>query len=260
MDNINSFQNNNIKFHAKEFENLQIVDSKQKHHANYAYLKQKAHEKHVDEFFLTDRFAPEKRHSNFALIGSTIGILTPLFLIAKKQNINFSKLKTVDKIKKMFSIKYQLPQILTLGVGGALGGLAGGLADKKEKGKLKKIEEASYQLMNIAFPAILVDKAIKLCENNKKLNNPYAKIAGSLLGIFAGATAAVEIANKTDDMFFDKYNKDPERKFKKKDLIVHVDDLLGTLVLTKLPIADKLHADKLLPIIYGWCGYHVGDS
>lgn len=228
-------------------------------HVNLPYLKQKAHEKHVDEFFLTDTEAPAKRHSNLALLGSIIGVLTPMILIAKKQNSGL-KLNFLEKTKKLFSIHYKLPQILAVGIGGAIGGLVGGLADKKEKGKLKKIEEATYQLMNIAFPAILVDMAIKTCEKHKKLNNIPTKIIGSLLGIFVGAGIAVKIANKTDDAFFDKYNKDPERKFKKKDLIVHVDDLIGTLVLTKLPLADKLHADKLLPLIYGWCGYHVGDS
>ncbi|MDD3437543.1 MAG: hypothetical protein PHC64_10365 [Candidatus Gastranaerophilales bacterium] len=229
------------------------------HPSSYAFIKQQMHEKHVDQFFWTDFEAPEKRHSWLAVLGSIAGAFIPVLAFGKKQNPEL-KLNSLKNIYKAVDIDYKLKEILAVGCGGAIGGLLGGLADRKEQKKLDKIEEATFQLMNISFPAILVHYGLELCKKTQKLNNSFAKITSSLLGIGLGAFAALKLANITDDIFFDKYNKDPERKFKKKDFIVHFDDIVGALVLTKMPLANKLHAEKLLPLIYTWSGYHVGDS
>ena len=42
--------------------------------------------------------------------------------------------------------------------------------------------------------------------------------------------------------------------------LANVDDAIGVLVLAKFPIADKLHIDKMLPIVYSYCGYRAGKS
>lgn len=254
---------NNVNISSKDrypiFSGIEQFRGNKYGHLNYAFIKQQIHEQKIDEFFHTDIESTRNRRSRLALGGAVLGVAAPLLAIAKKQNPKL-KLNSREIYKKAINIEYGLKELLTVGVGGVIGGLAGGLLDKKESDKLNKIEEASFQVMNISFPAILVSSATKACSKVKALNNIPAKIVTSGLGIFLGANAAVMASNKLDDKFFDKYNKDPERKFRKKDFIVHIDDVLGTFVLAKFPFAEKLHVGKILPLIYTWSGYHVGES
>lgn len=241
------------------FDGINTLPKDSIHRANSSFIKHQLHEKKVDEFFWTDLEAPPKRFSPLALIGSIAGVLTPVLLIGHKKNPKI-KLDSLKNIYQSTNFSYELPEILKVGCGGVIGGLIGGLLDKKEKGKLNKIEEATYQIMNITFPAVLVSGGIKLCEQNKITNKSPIKLLSSAIGMIIGVNAAVKASNKLDDVYFDKYNIDLDRKFKKKDLIVHVDDLIGSLVLAKIPLADKIHAEKLLPLIFTWSGFHVGES
>jgi len=241
------------------YNNVDLFNKPRHHYLNAGYIKQTLHERKIDEFFWTNATSSRKRTSIFAAIGAFIGVMTPILFFSKKQNKGL-KLNSFKNIARVININYELPQILAVGAGGVLGGLAGGLADRKEIHKIEKIEEGTFQLMNVAFPAVLVDKGIKLCKKSKYFNNNISKIAVSIGSIIAGASGAVIIANKIDDKLFDKYIQGPDRKLKKKDFIVHVDDFFGTLVLAKFPLANKLQVEKILPLIYTWSGYHVGDT
>lgn len=233
-------------------------NSRENHTAHNSYLKQEMHDKKIDQFFWTDTNAPHKRHSPLALAGAFLGVIIPTLLIGKKQQ--GIKLNSLKNLWKAINVNYELKEMLATGLGGVVGGLLGGLADRKEKEKLEKLEEASFQAMNICFPAVLVTAAMKLSSKVKMLNNVPSKIILSALSIWGGASLAVKASNKLDDNIFNKYVKEPDRKLKKKDFIVHVDDLVGTLILAKFPLADKLHVNKILPLIFTWSGYHVGDS
>lgn len=232
---------------------------KEPRHINSAFIKHQIHKSKIDEFFWTDAEAPHKRFSPLALIGSAAGVFTPLIFFAKKQNPGL-KLNTTKNILKSLNVNYGLKELLTVGLGGVFGGLAGGLADRKEKNKLAKIQEATFQLMNVSFPALFVTGAIKLCEKNKNLNNAATKLLGSALGMLAGANLAIGLTNKIDNKIFDKHNVAPDREFKKKDFIIHIDDLVGSLMLAKVPLADKLQMNKILPLIFTWSGFHVGEK
>lgn len=225
---------------------------------HHSFVKQQLHEKKIDEFFLADFEAPEKRKSLFALVGSFIGVAIPLAILARKQKPGL-KIDSLKNFGKFIDIDYDLKEILYTGIGGVAGGLLGGLADRKEQHKLDKIEEATFQTMNISFPSILTVISLRMCNKNRRLNNAFAKGLFILASIIAGVNLAVFASNKIDAKLFDIYNHDADRKFKKKDLIVHIDDLFGTIVLAKVPFADKLHINKILPLIYVWSGYSVGD-
>lgn len=231
----------------------------QEPHKTLPFVKQQIHDMRIDKFFWTDLEAPHKRQSPLAAAGAILGVIVPTLLFAKHQKPNL-KLNSLKGLKEAIDIKYELPQILGVGLGGVVGGLLGGLADRKERNKIDKLEEATYQTMNVTFPSLLVGGGMKLVEKYKALNKPIVKILIPVVGILTGVNLAVAGANKADDLFFDKHLPDGERKFKKKDLIVHVDDLFGTLILAKIPGADKLHVNKILPAIFAWSGYHVGES
>lgn len=255
MSNVNSIQNNET-FKFRGFD-LSKPGESQLHNSDF--IKHRIHERKIDEFFWTNVEAPHKRFSLPALLGSIVGVVIPLLMLGKRQNPTL-KLDSIKNIYKAVNIKYDIKEIIAVGLGGAMGGLLGGLIDRNESRKLDKIQEATFQLMNITFPTLLVGNAIRLCEKSKGLNNSVAKIICSAIGMVSGAFIAVSLANKVDNKIFDKYDIEQDRKLKKKDFIVHVDDLVGTLVLAKIPLADKLHVEKLLPFIFTWSGFHVGES
>lgn len=235
------------------------IQQHQEPHKTMPFVKQQIHDMQIDKFFWTDLEAPHKRQSPLAAAGAVLGVVVPTLLFAKYQKPKL-KLNSLKGLKEAIDIRYELPQILGVGLGGVAGGLLGGLMDRKERNKIDKLEEAAYQTMNVSFPALLVGKGIDFVEKYKPLNKPVVKLLITVAGIFIGANLAVNASNKLDDMYFDKHLPDGERKFKKKDLIVHVDDLFGAIMLAKIPGADKLHINKILPAIFAWSGYHVGES
>lgn len=241
------------------FAQFSSLPNEQHHKIGVNSLKQRLHERKVDEFFLTNSEAPRKKFSWLALTGSALGVLAPILMLGKKQHPGV-KLDSVKNVFKRLNLHYGLKEIIMVSWGGALGGLAGGLADRNEPKKLEKIEEASFQLMNTSFPPLLISGALKVCQKSKSLNNAGAKFVASLAGLSVGGALAVGVANHEFDKIFDRYDVKPDRKFKKKDLIIHVDDLVAALILAKIPFVDKLHPEKILPAICVYSGYHVGES
>ena len=59
---------------------------------------------------------------------------------------------------------------------------------------------------------------------------------------------------------YDPKDLEPDRKITLKDSIANVDDLIGALVLAKVPIINKLKFERILPVIYSYCGYRAGES
>lgn len=228
-------------------------------YSSLAFIKKQVREKRIDEFFRTNLDAPKKKNSLIAFFTSAAGIAIPLIFIGKKQNPGI-KMNSLKNILKIADINYNFGNILVLGLGGVLGGLIGGLADKNEHKKVRKLKEGAYQLMNLALPALFVASGIKLCESTPKLNKSIPKIAATGIGIWAGVNLAVWFANKFENKVFDPQDISPDRKFKNKDLLVHADDLVGALVLAKMPLMEKLKIGRALPFIFAWCGYHIGDK
>ena len=181
-------------------------------------------------------------------IGSAIGVAIPLAMYMKKQNT-----------KNIFQVKYGLKEMLMMAAGGSIGGiLVSSIGDKKEDMK-KKWKEGAYQMALTTIPMLLIDSIIAFCEKSKnpKINNNLAKTAGSIAGVIIGTNASLEIFNRLRD---GKEAKKPEREFKWVDMISNLDDAVAICVLAKIPFADKLHVERALPFIYGFCGYRSGTG
>lgn len=225
----------------------------------YAQIKQKEQENRVDEFFGTHKDAKCGGTSIWAIAGAIIGAAIPTIILAKKQKPNL-KVNSFKNFMEFININYGRNEFLAVGLGSIVGGLLGGLNDPHEKNKLKKLEEATFQTMNIIIPTYLVTESMNFCERKKSLNNPYAKAAATLGGVILGVNAAVLLSNAIDKKVFNKYECNPNRKFRSRDLVVHVDDLVGALVISKWSFAEKLQLNKFLPAIFAWNGYEVGNS
>ena len=197
-------------------------------------------------------------------VGSIIGCAIPYLFFRKKQGLNIPRgelnnLKIGEKIGRIWkslNIEYELPEILSVAAGSLLGGLMGGfIADKNKNHRKEKVEEALHTFNNILIPTTLTAGLLK-ASKSMKIKSPVDKIISPVLGIGIGMVLANKLTNKVTKKYIDPDM--PKRKQQLKDYFVHIDDILGVLVLTKIPFADKIQAGKLLTAVYAYCGYKAG--
>lgn len=177
-------------------------------------------------------------------VGVVAGAVVPALVFAKKQNTSVLKMKY--GLKEMFCIS-------SSSIGSGLA--AGLLFDKKEHRK-QKINEGVFQFMNSTVPMCMTAGIYSLCNRVKLLQYKAFKMSGTILGLVGGMHLAAKISNKIND----PYDKVPDRKLTLKDSVANIDDAIGVLVLSKVPIAKKLQVEKILPAIYSLCGYRAGTS
>ncbi len=208
-----------------------------------------------------------KKFSLPVLLTTSAGTILPILVIRKYQgkSLQSGVFKGTDfkakakEILKSFNIEYGLKEMLLTSFGSVFGGLAGGLVVDKKENKKSKMKEAVFQLSNIAIPTSIVAGLLKLTEKCKNPKAIFPKIVAVIAGIAVGMPIAAVTSNKINNTIVDKDNQ-CKRKLRLKDCFVHIDDLVGALILAKIPFAEKLHADKILPALYGMCGYEVGTK
>ena len=184
-------------------------------------------------------------------VGSLISTLIPMIYFAKKQNLS---LKNPINLLK---ISYELKEVLTLSTASIAGGVLSGVIADKKSDKKRKVKEGVFQFMNAVIPTALVGGAMQLIKDNTKYKESTpVKVAAILISLIAGMPLAAFLSNIIND----PKDKEPDRKLTLKDSIVNMDDALGALVVAKVPFIDKLHLDKLMPLIFAWCGYRAGQS
>lgn len=176
--------------------------------------------------------------------GTIIGTALPMFYLAKKQKVN------------VFNLKYNTKEMLMLSSGAISGGLISGIISGKKEHRKQKVNEGVFQFLNATVPPLLTTSLLSLNQKFKQLNTTKMKVATALTGLFGGMYFASKLANIIND----PYDKLPDRKLTIKDSIANIDDAIGILVVTKVPLADKLQVEKTLPVIYGLCGYRAGIS
>ncbi len=181
------------------------------------------------------------------LLGSALGVGLSYFAaskLPKKQNGFLEALK-----------------VIMMAFGANIGGILGANAaldhtnPKNAIKQQKKLKEASFQIMNISIPMILVSSSLELCKHVKKLNNNPSKIIGSIVSMVTGAFLATKITNLT------KEKHEEKRKYTFKDTFANVDDIAATIVIG-FPQFEKLNlvAKSLLPFIYTYSGYRAGSK
>ena len=149
------------------------------------------------------------------IIGAAAGTILPMLYFAGRQKA------------KIYNLNFGLKEMITVGAGSIMGGVAGGIASDRSKNHRSKINEGIFQFFNATVPPLVYAGLSKIQEKTK-----FAK-------------------NK---------DKIPDRKLTMKDAVVNIDDALGVFALAKFPLIDKLHPEKVLPAIYAWCGYRAGQS
>lgn len=208
----------------------------------------------MSAYSAADRFLMRRSHSHReetsadkiqAGIGAILGVLVPMFFMMKKQGI-----------KNPFKLKYDLKEMLILSATSVIGGVGLGMINSDKESNLNKVKEGVFQFMNAAIPTWLAAATLRWCETTPKMNNHTAKILTTVATILIGMQGSASVSN----IICDPKDKHPDRKLTFLDSLANIDDLVGVLVLAKVPIIQKLHIDKLLPAIYAFCGYRSGKS
>jgi hypothetical protein len=159
-------------------------------------------------------------------------------------------------IKNPLKLEYGLKEMLILSATSIMGGVSVGMINNDVHSNWNKSREGVFQFMNAAIPTWLAAATLKWCETTPKMNNPLAKIISTAATILVGMQGAASVSN----IICDPKDERPDRKLTFLDSLANIDDLVGVLVLAKVPIVKKLNLDKLLPAIYAFCGYRAGKS
>ena len=195
----------------------------------------------------------EKNKTKTKLITATasfVSTLLPMIYFAKKQN-------GLKKLIDLFKIDYGIKEVIALSSTSIISGVTAGILTDKKTDKKRKFKEGVFQFMNATIPTLFVGGVMKLLEDNVKYNHSRpVKTAAILTSMFAGMPFAAFLSNIIND----PKDKEPDRKLTLKDSIANMDDALGALVVAKFPLIKQLHLDKVMPVIFAWCGYRAGQS
>ena len=178
-------------------------------------------------------------------VGSIVGTIIPLGIMMKKRNIS-----------NVLKLNYDIKDMVILSAAAVAGGVSAGMIGEDKESNKKKLKEGVFQFMNASIPTYIAGKTLQYCQKRPELNKTPMKIGVLAIALVGSMFGVIKLAN----LIFDPKDLRPDRKLTFKDCLVNADDALGALVLAKFPLIDKLHVEKLLPIIYAWCGYRAGKT
>ena len=192
-----------------------------------------------------------------AIIAGTavLGVGGSLALLAKSAGYSLKPQKMFKNFKNSYfsKVDFEAKEIISMGVGTCLGGLAGGyIIDKNKHNRKAKRREAIMQIGNISIPILTVHYMHKLGIKFGKAGEAISSIAG----IFTGVYLANFLMNKLSNVIFD--NRD-ERGVKATDFSAHVDDML--VAATYVSKDDIVHIlGRIIPFALLIPGFEVGTK
>lgn len=183
------------------------------------------------------------------------GALASVAILAKCAKYSLNPQKMFRNIKNSYlnKVVYHDKEIISIGAGACLGGLAGGyMIDKNPDSRRAKNREAVMQIGNISIPILAVEGASKLTKNSKG----WVKAVAAGGALIAGIYAANFIMNFISDKLFENTKS---RGMKATDFLAHPDDVLtASQYISKSPIIHKL--SRIIPIALMIPGYEVGKK
>jgi len=179
-----------------------------------------------------------------AAAGAAAGAGVAVALLARKQK------------NGLLNVAYSLKEMLAVASCAISGGVLGGVLTSGRNKHERKLDEGIFQYSMVALPGLAVSSATTFCESVRPLNNAPVKIGATILSMALGWKVAVDVANFVSDID----NNEPDRKLKFKDAIASVDDLIGIMVLAKMKAVKKFKLERLLPVVYAYCGYKAGTT
>lgn len=225
----------------------------------------------------TDKSATKKQKVGVAIC-STLGLAASLMLLAKcnkKHSYTINPLKMFKgNIKDSYLMKadYKSKEVIAMGIGSILGGLAGGALFDDKKNMNAKVREGIVQIANISFPIVSVE-ALTYCGDmlSKKMlpewlssGNIVKKTAAKLpaaLGAMTGLVIGMQVGNKCSNKFNEKvFHKKDNRPVVWKDFSAHLDDIaVASTFVAPDNILTKL-VSRAIPAALFVPGYETGTK
>lgn len=175
------------------------------------------------------------------LVGSSLGVAAGMLAT-----------KNVD-LRSKSRILHELVHLLAMAGGANFGAVALTSIGKKPEVIKKKLKEASFQMMNITIPMLMVSGANAICNKTIGKTKPVIRILASLAALALGAATATKITNETQPL------GEAKRKYTIKDSVANIDELIATFNIGFEDQADLLKLDtRLMPFIYAYCGMRAG--
>ena len=193
-----------------------------------------------------------------AIVAATtvLGVAASSAVLAKGAGYSLNPAKMFKNISKSYLAKvdFHAKQIIGIGIGSCLGGLAGGyIVDKDESNRKAKRRETVMQIGNISIPILTVDF---LANWGKKFGR-VAQAVFAISGIFLGVTIANLLMNQLGNFIF--LNKNDARKVKPSDYSAHLDDMVAAAsYISSAPLVKKIA--RLVPVALMVAGNEVGNK
>lgn len=210
-----------------------------------------------ESFWKSDYKTSEK----LIVAGTTaLGVAGSLLALSKYRGY---KLNPKSFLKYYKTTPIECPEVLTMGVGTCLGGLAGGyIIDKNSANRKAKRREAVMQIGNISIPILTVDLTKRLMDtlkvSEKSLRGKTVRAIASLGAILGGIYLANYTMNKVSNNIFKESSN--ERGVKGTDLFPHIDDVLvsGSYILPDSKFVHKVA--RIVPFALMVAGNEVGNK
>ena len=187
---------------------------------------------------------------------SILGVLAGAAVAAKFKGYSLKPSKMFSNIKNSYFLKsdFKAEEVVTMGAGSILGGLAAGyIVDKDTHNRRAKKREALMQIGNVAIPIFTVDL---LVDKTLKNSSKWAKAIGGASGIVIGVTLANIIMNKVNNWIFNENNA---RNVKFTDYSVHLDDaVVAANYISKSKVVKAI--GRLVPAALVIPGLEVGKK
>lgn len=211
-------------------------------------------------------------------ICTALGVAGSLMLLAK---LDKSHNYTINPLKMfkgnlmdsyLAKSKYKTKEIVTIGAGSILGGLAGGRIFGRQEDFNSKVREGIVQIANITAPIALVEALSfagtkfsekflpNWCLSKNLLKQAVTKLpatAGAMAGLLSGMFIGNKFSNKFNEVVFKK--KD-DRPINYKDFSAHVDDIgvAATFIAPDNFITKGI--SRLIPAALLVAGYETGTK
>lgn len=165
-----------------------------------------------------------KKDKRIVAATTALGVTAATAILAKRAGYSLNPVKMFKNFKNSYlaKVKYEWPEVIAIGAGSCLGGLAGGYIIDKDKGNRRaKNREALMHFGNISIPILTVGMLVDKVFKDSK---PMAKAVAGIGGVIGGIYLANFVMNKLcNSLFQDKSN---ERGVEVTDLPAHLDDVV----------------------------------
>jgi len=192
-----------------------------------------------------------------ALVATTtaLGVIGSIALLAKHAGYSLNPTKISKNIKNSYlaKVKFTDKEVISIGAGSCLGGLAGGyIIDKNRENRKAKRREALMQIGNISIPILSVEGAAKLSAKKSKTTKTLAAVGGLIFGVYAANILMNVLSNAL-------FTNTSGRKVKATDFSAHLDDMVvAANYISDSPIIHGIA--RVIPLALMIAGNEVGNK